>query len=90
MDPRNRNDVKCNLPHDEIIALKELVRLQKNRVITLKACDKGAGIMVLDFNAYMRACYEHLLSSQPNSSTEDKSAPKMYYKKEDEFTLERA
>ena len=90
MDPRNRNEVKCNLPNDELAALKELVKLQKDRIITLKACDKGAGIMILDFRAYMKACYDHLLSTQPNLTTEDESSPKMYYKKEDEFALERA
>ena len=30
-DPRNRNSVDCNIPDDEIEALKELVRLQKER-----------------------------------------------------------
>ena len=88
MDPKNRNAEKSNLPPDEISALKELVRLQRERIITIKACDKGAGIMILDFKYYMRACYDHLLSSQPNAlEGED---PRMYYKKEDEFALERA
>ena len=90
MDHRNRNEVKCNLPEDEILALKELVRLQRERIITLKACDKGAGIMILDFKAYMKACYDHLLSSQPTKHDEDNSHPNMYYKKEDDFALERA
>ena len=88
MDPKNRNVEKSNLPPDEIFALKELVRLQRERIITIKACDKGAGIMILDFKSYMRACYDHLLSSQPN--TEEGQEPRMYYKKEDEFALERA
>ena len=88
MDPKNRNNEKSNLPPDEIAALKELVKLQRDRIITIKACDKGAGIMILDFKSYMRACYDHLLSSQPN--TTEGEEPKMYYKKEDEFALERA
>ena len=67
--PRNRNEVKCNLPNDELAALKELVRLHKDRSIILKACDKGAGIMLLDFRSYMKACYDHLLSNKPNYST---------------------
>ena len=66
MDPRNRNNEKCNLPPQEINALKELVRMQRERKIIIKACDKGAGIMILDFTSYMKACYEHLMSSQPN------------------------
>ena len=87
-DPDNRNFEKSNLPPDEIHALKELVRLQRERIITIKAYDKGAGIMILDFKSYMRACYDILLSSQPNP--EEGSEPKMFYQKEDEFTLERA
>ena len=89
MDPRNRNAQKCNLPQDEINALKELVRLQKERIITIRPCDKGAGIVILDFEIYMKACYDHLLAKQPNQPNqleEDDS----YYKKEDEFALERA
>ena len=90
MDHRNRNEVKCNLPNDEILALKELVRLQKDRIITLKACDKGAGIIILDFKAYMKACYDHLLSRQPNQQEGNETQHNMYYKKEYKFALERS
>ena len=45
-DPQNRNKVTCNLPVDDIKALGELIRLQKERKITSKPCDKGAGIIV--------------------------------------------
>ena len=48
MDPRNRNEEKCNLPQEEINALKELIKLQKDRNIIIRPCDKGAGIVVLD------------------------------------------
>ena len=87
MDHKNRNQEKCNLPQSEIVALKELVRLQRERVITVKACDKGAGIIILDFKEYMMACYNHLLENQPNQVEEN---PNKYYKKEDDFALERA
>ena len=87
MDHRNRNEEKCNLPQSEVLALKELVRFQRERVITIKACDKGAGIIILDFKAYMTACYNHLLEKQPNTAGEE--TPK-YYKKEDDFALDRA
>lgn len=63
-DPRNRNTTECNLPHDEIEALKELQRLQKEREIVIKECDKGAHILILTFKEYMRACYQHLTSEQ--------------------------
>ena len=36
MDYRNRNDVQCNLPQDEIEALRELIKLQKDKVIVIK------------------------------------------------------
>ena len=48
MDPKNRNEETCNLPEEEIIALKQLIKLQKGRIITIRPCDKGAGIVVLD------------------------------------------
>ena len=48
MDHRNRNNISCNLPQDEIQALKDLIKLQKEKVIVIKPCDKGAGIIILD------------------------------------------
>ena len=64
IDPKNRNSVPCNIPPEEIAALKELIRLQRERTITIKACDKGGGIIILDFDEYLRACYMHLTSKQ--------------------------
>ena len=60
MDPQNRNRVKSNIPEDKNNALKELIKLQKDQVIMIKQCDKGAGIMILDFKEYIRACLKHL------------------------------
>ena len=37
-----------------------LFKLQKERQIVMKPCDKGAGIIILDFEEYMRACLKHL------------------------------
>jgi hypothetical protein len=54
MDPKNREKVNNNLPNEEIAALKQLVILQKERQITIKKCDKGAGTMILDFNEYIK------------------------------------
>ena len=54
MDPRNRNREECNLPPAEIQALKELISLQRDRVIVIKACDKGSGIIVLDFEQHKK------------------------------------
>ena len=51
-----------NLAPDEIEALNELIQLQKKKVITIKPCDKGAGIIILDFDAYIKSCNNHLSS----------------------------
>ena len=85
MDHRNRNTVECNLPPEEIDALRELIDLQKKRVITIKPCDKGAGMMILDFPEYMRACYEHLLSEK----VMEDGVSKKYYSRVEEIELER-
>ena len=86
LDPRNRNTASCNIPEEEIQALKALIKLQRDRVIKIMACDKGAGIIILDFNEYMRACYTHLSSEQiQNDGT---SNP--YYIKINEFQIGKA
>ena len=85
MDHRNRNDIKCNLPQEEIQAIKDLIKLQKDRIIVIKSCDKGAGMIILDFPVYMMACYEHLSSVK----IMDNGEPKQYYLKVDEMELER-
>ena len=84
MDHKNRNDVPCNLPQDEVKALRELIKLQKEKIIVIKPCDKGAGIMILDYLVYMRACYEHLMSEKILSDGESKK----YYCRVDNMDLE--
>ena len=76
MDSRNRNSAKCNLTPEQIVALKELIKMQRERKIIIKACDKGAGIIILNFNDYLRACYEHLLSRLESNG----DIPEFYYK----------
>ena len=61
-DPQNRNKCRPNLPPDELEGLNQLIQLQKDRVITIKPCDKGAGVIILDFEDYMNSCYKHLES----------------------------
>ena len=90
MDPKNRQVEESNLPPEEVKALKELIRLQRERLIVIKAADKGAGIVILDFEDYLKSCYDHLLSSVPSQSLEEVANPKMYYEPVDEFALERA
>ena len=60
IDPENRNKVKNNISTEESDALKELIKLQKEQKIIIKPCDKGVGIIILDFEEYMRACHKHL------------------------------
>ena len=88
MDPMNRNKEEPNLPKEEIEALKHLIKLQKDRVIVIKAADKGAGIVILDFEDYMKSCYNHLLSSLPNKNTLEEK--EIYYKPVNEMALEEA
>ena len=47
-DPQNRNKARPNQPPDEIEGLRDLIRVQKERKITIKPCDKGAGIIILE------------------------------------------
>ena len=86
MDPRNRNTSNCNIPEEEIQALKALIKLQRDRVIKIMACDKGAGIIILDFNEYMRACYTHLSSEQIQAD----GSSKPYYMKINEMQIGKA
>ena len=82
MDPHNRNKVKSNISQEETEALKQLVKLQRERQIVIKPCDKGAGIIILDFEEYRRAALEHL---NAKTITGDN-----YYKKVDESVLKEA
>ena len=84
MDHRNRNNVKCNLPQEEIQAIKDLIKLQKDKVIVIKPCDKGAGMIILDYPVYMRACYEHLAAEKTMGDGETKP----YYIRVIEIELE--
>ena len=52
----------------------------------IKRCDKGAGIIILDFEEYMRACHDHL-----NSNLENPNGSKNpYYTKVEKSELEVA
>ena len=64
LDPKNRNSSECNISPQETQALRELVRLQREKIITIKECDKGAGVIILDFKDYIDACEKHLNSQE--------------------------
>ena len=57
---------------NEIEALKELIKRQKNKEIVIKPCDKGAGMIILDYPTYMKSCYEHLMSEKVMDNGESK------------------
>ena len=82
MDPKNRNKVESNLKEEEKEALKVSINLQRDRQIVIKPCDKGAGIIILDFDEYMRACMEHL---EAKTVTGEK-----YYKKVGDNVMKEA
>ena len=72
MDPQIRNRISCNLPEEERSALKELILLIKEQKIVIKPCDKGAGIIILDYDEYLEACNSHLKSEQVISDDDRK------------------
>ena len=86
LDYKNRNKAKCNLPKEEIEALSQLIKLQKERKIMIKPCDKGAGVIILDFMEYMRSCKQHLESEQKD----DNGQSNRYYIEVDEKVLKDA
>ena len=60
MDPQNRRKAEINLPKNETKALKDLINLQRNRIIMIKQCDKGSGVFILDFNDYIQVIIKRL------------------------------
>ena len=87
MIPKNRNRVKCNLPKEELQALHELIQLQKDQQIIIKPWDKGAEIIILNFQDYIKSCSKHLKSKQTNA---DKGEESTFYKKVDPFIIEHS
>ena len=86
VDPKNRKKGSLNIPQSELKALKELIKLQKERHIVIKPCDKGAGVIILDFEEYIKACETHLnaILDVPNEPS------KKYYEKVDILKVEEA
>ena len=61
--------------------MKELMILQREKTIVIKAFDKGAEFIISNYSNYMKACYSHLTSFQ----TENRP----YYTQLDDFEVER-
>ena len=86
LDPKNRHKNNCNVSKEILEALLELVKMQKECKIIIKRCDKGAGIIVLDYEEYMNACYVHLNARL----TMKDGSTKEYYTKMGKGSLEEA
>jgi hypothetical protein len=59
------NKIRSNIPKDESEALKTLINLQKTRIIVIKPCDKGAGIIICNYKDYVNSCESDLGSKSP-------------------------
>jgi hypothetical protein len=56
------NKVRPNIPKEESEALDQLIKLQKECQIVIKPCDKGAGIIICNYNDYISSCEKDLAS----------------------------
>ena len=86
-DPENRNkNSRPNLEKEEVEAMNELITLQRNREIKLAQCDKGGGLILLDFDEYVGSCHKHLSAVRKNEDGSESP----YYKKVDNSALDQA
>ena len=86
INPKNRLKVSCNQLGEEIAALRDLVKLEREKKIVMKQCNRGAGIMIIDYKDFRKAATEH-----PEEKMEDKDGhPKPYYKKVDNSIFKAA
>ena len=85
-DPRNRNKASCNIPKEQLVAIKELIKLQRDWKIIIKRFDKGAGIIILNFEEFLNVTYAHLNSTLTNMD----GSTSRYYTKVDESTIDTA
>ena len=75
LDPQSRNQFHSHLQSDEQEAIQELIKLQNDRKIVIKA-----GIIILNFCDYRDSCLNHLNSKQKQPEGSYKS----YYSEVDE------
>ena len=79
-DKRNWNHQHLkvrNLPKEEYLALLKLIEMQNDRLIVVKPADKGAGIVIMNYDDYVTSCNKHLTATQPQPA----GPPLPYYKK---------
>ena len=46
--------MECHISQGELEALKQWQKLQRDKQIIIRACDKGTGVMILDFDEYLK------------------------------------
>lgn len=63
------NKTRANISKEEQEALNLLVKLQRNCVIVIKPCNKGAGIIICDYTKYENSCKKELLSKTKDDKT---------------------
>ena len=83
LNPNNRNKVDPNLSPGELRAMEELIKLQKEQTIVIRKCDKGAGIIILNYDDYVNSCENHLTAYQ-----NDNPHSPYYTKVSESFTKE--
>ena len=66
--------------------MKQLTVLQKEKKIVIKPADKGAGIVIVNFDDYIETCVNHLSSSQASSKGEEAQ----FYQKVDNKEIDNA
>jgi hypothetical protein len=76
------NKTHSNISKAEREALSTLVKLQRNCIIVIKPCDKGAGIIICDFKKYVDSSEKEL-----NSTTIDVNK---YYKEITELNVTKS
>jgi hypothetical protein len=69
------NKTKSNISKAERDALAQLVKLQRNCVIVIKPCDKGAVIIICDYEKYITSCEKELSSTTKNGNKYYKPIP---------------
>ena len=60
------NKTKSNITKGETEALKVLILMQREKQIVIKPCDKGAGIIICNYNDYTTSCEKHLAATTEN------------------------
>ena len=55
------NKIKSYISEEEAVALAILIKLQRESILVIKSCDKGAGISICNYSDYKRHIYYLLL-----------------------------